>query len=178
MADKASELDNPGNKAPVQEMDVSKRAQMNTASQPALVLTEGDDSVFYSEEEEIPQQIPDTIWAPHSGETNWLEKLNSAPQIHNSGAQASCHGIGLMEASSKLDSVAMLKEMESKVENKVNNASSTDADVQGEAAANSRITHVEELLMPPLRGSTPAGTAQMNERGRQEHKLLLGRTVY
>ncbi|KAG7330901.1 hypothetical protein KOW79_004870 [Hemibagrus wyckioides] len=167
MADLASvhENENQSNTAP--DQDICGRTE-DTASQPALVITEGDDSVFYSEEEEIPQQVLDSIWAPHSGEPAWPEKLNSAPQVHNSGAQApSCHGIELMEASAELDNVAMLKEMESKMENKVNNASSTDTDVHGETADKSRIIHPEELSVPPvvlLRGSTPAGAAQMKER--------------
>ncbi|KAK3568292.1 hypothetical protein QTP86_003151 [Hemibagrus guttatus] len=164
MADIASVHENQSNTAPDQDVCGHKE---DTASQPALVITEEDDSVFYSKEEEIPQQILDSIWAPHSGEPIWPEKLNSAPQVHNSGAQASCHGIGLMETSTELDNGAMLKEMESKMENKVNNASSTDTDVHGETADNSRIIHPEELSVPPvvpLRGSTPAGAAQMKER--------------
>ncbi|MCI4378706.1 hypothetical protein PGIGA_G00218890 [Pangasianodon gigas] len=165
MADIASVLES--NTAPEQEVDICGKAQEDTASQLPLVMTEGDDSVFYSEEEEIPQQILDSIWAPHSGEPIWPEKLNSAHQIHTSGAQSSCHSIGLMEASSEHDSVAMLKEMEGTSENKVNNASSTDTDVHGETAANSRIKHTEELSTPPavpLRMSTPAEAAQMKER--------------
>ncbi|KAK2849797.1 hypothetical protein Q7C36_008580 [Tachysurus vachellii] len=165
MADIASVLENQSNAAP--DQDASGRAKEDTASQSCLVPLEGDDSVFYSEGEEIPQQTLDSIWAPRSGEPFWPEKPNSAPQIYNSGAQASCHRIGLMEASSELDSVALLKEMESKMENKVNNTPSTDTDVHIETADNSRIKHSEELSVPPvvpLRGSTPAGAAQMKER--------------
>lgn len=174
MADLTSlhENENQSNTAP--DQDVCGRKE-DTASQPALVITDGDDSVFYSEEEEIPQQVLDSIWAPRSGEPAWPEKLNSAPQIHNSEAQASCHGTELMEASAELDNVGMLKEME----NKVNNASSTDTDVHGETADNSRIIHPEELSVPPvvpLRGSTPDGAAQMKERGRKG--LALGIIVH
>lgn len=171
MADIASVLENQSNAAP--DQDASGRAKEDTASHPCSVPLEGDDSVFYSEGEDIPQQTLDSIWAPRSGEPFWPEKLNSAPQMYNSGAQASCHGIGLIEASSELDSVALLKEME----NKVNNAPSTDTDVHVETVDNSRIEHSEELSVPPvvpLRGSTPAGAAQMKERGRKmdryEHK--------
>lgn len=170
MADISSVLEIQSNTAPEQEADISGRAQEDSVSHLPLVMTEGDDSVFYSEEEEIPQQTLDSIWAPHSGEPIWPEKLNSAPQIHNSGAQSSCQSIGLMEARDEHDSVAMLKEMESIIENKVNNASSSDTDVHGKTAANSRITHTEELSTPPvvpLRMSTPADIAQMKERGRK-----------
>lgn len=166
MADITSALDIPSNTAPEKDVVISGGAQEDTVHQPPLLTTEGDDSVFYSKEEDVPQQILDSIWAPRSGEPIWPEKLHSALQIHNSEAQSSCHNIGLIQASSEHDSVSMLKEME----NKVNNASSTDTDVHGETAANDRITHTEELSMPPVvppRASTPAEAAQMKERGRK-----------
>lgn len=160
MADITSGLEIQSDTAPEKKVDSSGGAQEDTASQPPLVMPEGDDSVFYSEGEEVPQHILDSIWAPRSGEPIWPEKLNSS---HNSGAQSSCHSVGLMEASSDPD-----REMESKMENKVNNTLSTDTDVHGETAANSRITHTEELSTPPavpLRVSTSA--ALMKERGRK-----------
>lgn len=171
MEDIASVLEIQSNTSPEKEVDTSRGAQENTVSQPPLIMTKGDDSVFYSEGEEVPQQILDSIWAPRSGEPIWPEKLHSAPQLHNSGAQSSCHNTGLMEASPEHDSSAILKEMESKMENKVNNASSTDTDVHSETAPNSRITHTEELStspVVPLRVSTPAEAdeAQMKKRGR------------
>ncbi|KAF4087192.1 hypothetical protein AMELA_G00092970 [Ameiurus melas] len=165
MADITSVLDIQSNTAPEKDVDISGGARKDAV--PPLLKTEGDDSVFYSNEEEVPQQTLDSIWAPHSGEPIWPEKLHSALQIHNSEDQSSCQRIGLMETSSEHDSVAMLKEMESKMENKVNNASPTDIDVHGETAANNRITHTEEISMPPVvppRASTPAEAAQIKER--------------
>lgn len=173
MADISSVLEIQSNTTPDQEVDISGRAQEDSVSHLPLVMTEGDDSVFYSEGEEIPQQTLDSIWTPHSGEPMWPEKLNSGHQIHNSGAQSSCHSIGLMEASAEHDTVAMLKEMESIKENKVNNVSSSDTDEHGKTAANSRITHTEKLTTPPvvpIRVSTPADIARMKERGRKLNK--------
>lgn len=168
MADISSMLEIQSNTAPEQEVAIGGEAQEDTTCQPSLVMTEGDDSVFYSEEDEVPQQILDSIWATPAKEPIWPEKLHSAPHIHIS----SCDSIGLMEASSEHDSIAMLKEMESKMENKVNNVSCTDTDVNGGTAANSRITNTEELSTPsvvPLRESTPVETAQIMERGRKSH---------
>lgn len=163
MADIESVLEIQSNTAPEKEVDKSRGAQEDTVN--PLVMTEGDDSVFYNQGEEVPQQILESIWAPCSGEPIWPEKL-SAPQLHTLGAEPACHSTGLMEASLEHDSIAMLKEME----NKVNNASSTDTDVHVETAANSRITDTEELLTPPvvpLRTSSPAEAAQKKERGRK-----------
>lgn len=169
MADISSVLEIQSNTAPEKDVDKSRGVQEDTVSQPPLVMTEGDDSVFYNEGEEAPQQILESIWAPCSGEPVWPEKI-SAPQLHTSGAHPARHNIGLMEASSEHDGIAMLKEMDSKMENKVNNASSTDTDVHVEMAANSTITETEELLTPPvvpLRSSTPAEAAQIKEKGRK-----------
>ncbi|KAF5899669.1 uncharacterized protein DAT39_010609, partial [Clarias magur] len=159
MEDISSVLGIQRNTTPLKEVAISGRAKEDAKRQPPLIITEGDDSVFYSEGEEIPQQSIASIWAPCSGEPVWPEKLRA-------GTQSSCHSIVLMEASSERDSGAMLKEMGSKMENKVNNASSTGTDVHGETASNSGITHAEELLVPPvvpLSVSTSDETAQLNE---------------
>ncbi|XP_053353091.1 uncharacterized protein LOC128524519 [Clarias gariepinus] len=160
MEDISSVLEIQRNTTSEKEVDISGRAKEDAMRQPPLIITEGDDSVFYTEGEEISQQSIASIWAPCSGEPVWPEKLSSE-------TQSSCHSIVLMEASSEHDSGAMLKEMGSKMENKVNNASSTDTDVHGETASNRRITHAEELLVPPvvpLGVSTSDETAQIKER--------------
>lgn len=167
MADITSVLEIPRNPALEQEVDISGGDQQDKASLQSSGMTVGDDSVFYSEEEEVPQQVLDSIWALHSGEPNWPEKTNSSPQFHKSGAQSSFHGIGLMEASTEHDSVAMLKEVGIKIENKVNSASSTDTNVLGETAANSRITELSTSPVVPLRVSTTAEAAHMKERGKK-----------
>ncbi|KAI5618605.1 hypothetical protein C0J50_21804 [Silurus asotus] len=166
MADNANELQIQSNTAPEKDVDISGGAMEDEMSRPAPVMTEGDDSVFYTEEEEIPQQILDSIWAPCSGEPIWPEKLNSV-QMQNSGACSSDCSTGQMKASLEHECVAMQMEMKSKMENKANNASSTDTDVHDVTAANSRIQQSEELSTPPavpLRVSALTEAAQMKER--------------
>ncbi|TSL54349.1 hypothetical protein Baya_6239 [Bagarius yarrelli] len=157
MADFASVFENQSNTATEQELDAGGQSKEDT-----------DDSVFYREDEEIPQQILDPVWAPRSGEPIWPEKLHSAPQIHISESQAACHGTELKDANFELDSVAVLQGMKRKMDKKLNE-SPTDTDVHNETAANSRkITHTEELSaspVEPLRASNPAEAAQMKERG-------------
>ncbi|XP_036430022.1 uncharacterized protein LOC118810397 [Colossoma macropomum] len=117
-------------------------------SQAALVMTEGDDSVFYSEDEEIPQKV--SICAPQYMSVGPPGPVQppSSPQIQNSGAeelvQSLSHSIVLMEADSTHHTGAMLEEEERLMENKVNHVSSL-VHVQETASKNSPV-HNEEPL--------------------------------
>ncbi|XP_072541125.1 uncharacterized protein [Salminus brasiliensis] len=94
-------------------------------SQTALVMTEGDDSVFYSEDEEIPQEVSICDpWSVSEGPTGPVEP-QSSPQIQDSGAEELIHSSGLMESGSVHHGDVMQEEVGSLMESKINHVSSS-----------------------------------------------------
>uniref|UniRef100_A0A3B1J9P4 Uncharacterized protein n=1 Tax=Astyanax mexicanus TaxID=7994 RepID=A0A3B1J9P4_ASTMX len=89
-------------------------------SQTALVMTEGDDSVFYSEDEEIPQEV--SVSDPRSVSLGPIGPLEpqSSPQILDLGAeelvQSLSHSTELMESGYMYYSGAEQEEVENIME--------------------------------------------------------------
>ncbi|KAG9271669.1 ermin-like [Astyanax mexicanus] len=118
-------------------------------SQTALVMTEGDDSVFYSEDEEIPQEV--SVSDPRSVSLGPIGPLEpqSSPQILDLGAeelvQSLSHSTELMESGYMYYSGAEQEEVENIMESKINHISSSAhvPAVEGETEA-----ALEELLQP------------------------------
>ncbi|XP_017546946.1 uncharacterized protein LOC108423856 [Pygocentrus nattereri] len=143
--------------------------------QAALVMTEGDDSVFYSEDEEIPQEVSSKpVGSP------------SSPQIQNSGAeelvQSLSHSTVLREADSMHHSGAMLGEEERLMENKANHVSYLalvqEMEDETETASKNSPVHNEEPSKLQCAVSARAETAPVPiqdnkqiEKSLQAHKM-------
>ncbi|KAL7865373.1 hypothetical protein SRHO_G00106200 [Serrasalmus rhombeus] len=153
--------------------------------QAALVMTEGDDSVFYSEDEEIPQEV--SICVPHMS-VGAPEPVGppSSPQIQNSGAeelvQSLSHSTVLTEADSMHHSGAMLGEEERLMENKANHVSYLahvqEMEDETETASKNSPVHNEEPSKLQCAVSARAETAPVPiqdnkqiEKSLQAHKM-------
>lgn len=150
-------------------------------SQAALVMAEGDDSVFYSEDEEIPQEV--SICAPRSvsvGPIGPVEPRSSA-QIQDTGAEELAQslnhsGTGLMESGCIYYSSAVQEEVEDIMESKTNHISSPSAHVPAvEAEAEAALEELSKPSTVPYAWSTRAQSAVLSvEEKRQVDNSLLG----
>lgn len=157
MAEVARVVETASSPMPATAVDVSGGGTVEalqtlevTGSQAALVMTEGDDSVFYSEDEEIPQEMSICAPRPVSVGHTWLTQPQPSPEIQDSGGEEYeplTQSPGLMEAGSEHHSGAMAEDMENLMENQVNHASVPDQGVESETetASKNSTNYNEEL---------------------------------
>ncbi|KAI4886553.1 hypothetical protein NFI96_027106 [Prochilodus magdalenae] len=135
MAETARVIEAESDTIPAPAVDVSGgitvealQALEEPVGQATLLMIEGDDSVFYSEDEEIPQEVFDFAPQSVSVDSPGPAEPPPSPQIQSSGAEelvpSLSHSIVLMEAGSMYHGGAMLEQEESLMENEINYLSS------------------------------------------------------
>ncbi|XP_066497389.1 ermin-like isoform X2 [Hoplias malabaricus] len=145
-------------------------------SQAALAMTEGDDSVFYSEDEEIQQDVSICDSRPGSLGDAKPQEPQTLPQIQHPGGED-------LAASSIHHSYASQKDTESLMENKMNHVSSSVQEMESEAITAPKNSPVHnEVLSKPAAVQCPVSardeaTPLLDQDKRHTNKTPVADTV-